>query len=162
MPYCEGAETEAILKLRPWVGALVLLAVWAGPAAAKSVIGDWAGVYDCAQGKTALELEITGLDKTQIQALFYFHAVPENPHVPAGCFLMTGTFDELSGQLQLRPGKWLLRPDGFVTVGMTGTLDASDRLSGSISGPGCKDFTLTRTDTGAAKPAPCKGQLLVS
>lgn len=115
--------------------------------------GSWAGWYDCRQGRTALELDVSVTGPESLQALFYFHAVSSNPRVPAGCFLMAGKVDPVNAALALHPTAWLLRPVGFVPVGLHGMLN-QNQLQGFISGPGCSDFLLTRQPAPAA-PAPC-------
>lgn len=116
--------------------------------------GSWAGAYHCAQGNTALELDISLTTPRTLQALFYFHALPKNPYVPSGCFLMSGTFNAQSGGLQLRPTKWLYQPPFFVPVALTGMLNPNGTLTGQIFGPGCTDFMLTRQPAPQA-PARC-------
>jgi hypothetical protein len=113
-------------------------------------------MYNCAQGQTSLELDVTVADPRHLQALFYFHAAPANPFVPAGCFLMQGAFNTATATLSLLPTQWLLQPGGFVWVGLNGVLAVDGSLSGSISGPGCSSFSLTRSGPETERPAPCK------
>ncbi len=132
------------------------------PQTSPTPIGEWAGHYDCAQGATALELDVSFQDATHLQALFYFHARPNNPRVPDGCFMMTGSFDTANATLNLQPTTWLLRPGGYVSVALTGQLGADGELTGAVGGPGCTDFSLTRATTTALRPAPCRDQLSIS
>jgi hypothetical protein len=132
-------------------------AVAAAPSApTASATGIWTGRYDCAQGSTALELDVSLLDLTHLQALFYFHALPANPDVPDGCFLMQGSFDVATQVLSLTPTTWLLRPGGYVWVSLAGRLGPDGVLAGDITGPGCSEFSLTRSDTSAPMPADCQ------
>ncbi len=142
--------------MRQTLALLTLLCLPAAPAQAASLFdfaGSWTGWYDCHQGRTALELDVSVTGPNQLQALFYFHAAPANPHVPAGCFLMAGKADAANAALALHPTAWLLQPAGFVAVGLQGVLE-KDRLQGFISGPGCAGFTLKRQPAPAA-PSPC-------
>jgi len=123
------------------------------PAAA---VGIWTGRYDCAQGSTALELDVSLADPTHLQALFYFHALPQNPYVPDGCFLMRGSFDDAAQALTLSPTQWLLQPAGYVWVALNGTLGADGVLAGNITGPGCSDFSLRHGSPAAQMPVACK------
>jgi hypothetical protein len=117
----------------------------AGASAADDVAGDWQGTYVCAQGATELTLQVEQAEGNQVTALFHFYAGAENPHVPEGCFEMSGVYDAGTGQLELEAGRWQLRPLGFVTVGLSGTVnrDGSEMI-GSVAGPGCSTFSLRR------------------
>ncbi|HQT60152.1 MAG TPA: hypothetical protein PLV07_02980 [Acidiphilium sp.] len=121
--------------------------------------GRWSGHYHCAQGNTALDLTITPAGPGKVRALFFFHALVGNPHVPPGCFSMAGRYDAASGHLALRPTMWLLRPQHFVWVGLRGRIDgAGGAMAGQIDGPGCTDFSLVRVDgkVPASVPPACR------
>ena len=118
-------------------------------------IGDWQGIYQCAQGKTALDLEITAVTSSRIKAVFYFHALPANPSVPQGCFIMQGRFDAKTRAIALKPSRWLDQPASFVSVGLRGKMSGSgQKLRGMISGPACSAFSLTRSFAEPVPPAP--------
>lgn len=137
---------------------LTVLPLRAGAANFFAVTGSWAGWYNCAQGATALELDISVSSPQSVQALFYFHGLPQHPAAPAGCFLMLGTVNATTGEVKLAPEQWLSRPFGYVSVALNGQLDGQNRLSGSIFGPGCSNFLLMRQAAPQA-PAPCKPPL---
>jgi hypothetical protein len=121
-----------------------------------SLAGDWTGSYICMQGETALRLTITPKIGSGVAALFHFGRLPSNPNVPDGCFLMTGTFDPLTGRLTLIPTRWLLHPYSFVTVGLDGALDSSgSQIGGTVAGPGCTTFELSRRAFGRVDHGPC-------
>ena len=137
----------------------MLAALLARSAAATAMalppIGDWQGHYKCAQGETALDLEISATTPSKIDAIFYFHAQQNNPGVPQGCFMMHGSFEAAARMVTLSPAEWLDRPAFFVSVGLGGTVSPSgDTLSGRISGPGCAGFSLTRSFAPPVPPAP--------
>jgi hypothetical protein len=124
-----------------------------------SPAGAWAGQYHCAQGATALDLTITPAGRGRVRALFFFHALAGNPHVPPGCFTMAGRYDAAARSIALKPTIWLLRPAHFVWVGLRGTLGgAGGSMAGRIDGPGCTDFSLVRVDrtVSARVPAACR------
>ncbi|MEJ1977450.1 MAG: hypothetical protein WDN49_16470 [Acetobacteraceae bacterium] len=148
----------ALLATSLGLGAPPLLAEDTGPA------GRWQGAYICAQGLTALEVTIEQAAHGRLRALFHFSAAPSNPLVPEGCFLMDGRYDPASRTVTLDPGDWLLQPEGFVTVGLSGVLDATGRvLSGNVTlVPLCTTFTLSRTQAAPALPAPCRWRGLVA
>jgi hypothetical protein len=144
-----GACTDGAMRLALFLASLLtILPLRAGAAGLFELTGSWAGWYDCAQGATALELDVVVASPQKIQALFYFHTLPSARPVPDGCFLMQGTADGQSGTLQLQPGQWILWPFGFVPVGLDGRLNPDGTLTGRIFGPGCSQFSLTR------QPAP--------
>jgi hypothetical protein len=127
-----------------FAAALIVL-IPAGASAADDVAGDWEGTYDCAQGATELTLQVEQAGGNQVTALFHFYAGAENPLVPEGCFKMSGVYDAETGRIDLGAGHWQLRPPGFVTVGLSGTVnrDGSEMI-GSVAGPGCSTFSLRR------------------
>jgi hypothetical protein len=117
----------------------------------------WQGEYDCAQGVTGLTLTLDIGRGGQVQGLFDFYPVVENPAVPRGCFQMSGSLDG-TGHLALVPGEWLLRPPFYVAVGLAGVLSGGS-LGGTIEGPGCSVFLLHRAPPQArqGKPSACVG-----
>src|SRR5580700_31381 len=82
--------------------------------------GTWRGVYDCAQGITGLDLTITPLGPRSVTAVFSFHAIPQNPQLPSGEFVMTGQLGPSRGHLLLRAGSWTVQPLLYVTVDLDG------------------------------------------
>ena len=132
-----------------------MLATAVAAASALPPIGIWQGQYQCAQGKTALDLQITATTLTKIDAVFYFHALPANPSVPRGCFMMHGRFDRKSQTILLNPAEWLDQPPFFVSVGLRGKVSTSGQiLRGTITGPACTSFSLTRGFSQPIPPAP--------
>ena len=153
------------LTIPQLVMALTLLAA---PAVATEF---WEGSYDCAQGRTGLTLTLEEATLEEeagspgsITALFNFYAVPENPAVPVGCFEMSGLLDRRTRVVDLRAGRWLLRPFTYVVVDMQGTFNAGfTRLTGRIAGPGCTDFELRRVAAPThSVPAACRPAALTS
>lgn len=131
------------------------------PAEEVSIIGPWVGTYTCGQGLTGISLTITEAHEGRAEALFHFYAVPENPGVPTGCFLQSGSYNPATGRVTLRGGRWLLQPDGYVTVGFTGQLDGAGRLlTGKVVGPrGCTTFRMERREQSIPVPALCRPQM---
>ena len=105
--------------------------------------GTWQGEYICNQGPTGLTLTVTPSKAGAVQAVFRFYQVKGNSGVPDGCFAMSGTIS--GNKLHLEAGSWLYRPQGYVTVGLAGTVNpAGTSLTGSIFGPNCTTFSLQR------------------
>ncbi|MCB8874636.1 hypothetical protein [Acidisoma silvae] len=113
----------------------------------------WSGAYHCAQGATGLTLTLLVQPDGGTVGLFEFYPVSANPAVPTGCFDMAGMMDR-NHHLVLAPGAWRRRPDNYVTVGLTGDETAGDHLVGTIQGPGCTTFALTRQTT-PTQPSAC-------
>jgi hypothetical protein len=126
-----------------------------------SILGPWTGTYTCLQGLTAVSLTVTEAHAGRAEALFHFYADPSNPGVPTGCFTQSGTYNPRTRQLALRGGRWLLQPDGYLTVGFAGRLDvAGTSMTGKVLGPrGCTTFRLARQDASAPVPAQCRPQV---
>ena len=106
--------------------------------------GRWAGSYTCAQGLTGLRLDIQAAPAGSATATFDFYALPSNPGVPTGEFTMTGTYTATG--IKLSPGHWVTQPAGYEMVSLTGSPLTGNRktLSGSVAGPPCTTFTVTK------------------
>jgi hypothetical protein len=144
--------------------ALLLAGLLAGaPAAAQDGLrGTWRGDYVCAQGNTALALSLEQRKDGTIAALFHFEAAPDNPEVPTGCFAMEGRLDPTTGDLALAPRRWLLRPGGYVMVGLVGRVTPEGVFEGSVRGPGCTTFRVERVSTEISERACRAGAPLLS
>ena len=111
-------------------------------AAAQTPAVTWTGMYNCAQGVSALTLTVqpTG-PANEATALFHFKADKSNPGVPEGCFAMSGTFD--ARHLRLHATDWLLQPPGYVTVDLAADVSPDGQsVSGTVIGPGCNILSL--------------------
>lgn len=127
----------------------VVLAGWmalAVPAMGASPDGVWVGSYTCLQGRTPLSLFVS-TDTDGVPAA-YFHFGKAGTDRPEGCFTMQGT--ALNGRMSLTAAEWRRRPVGYVTVDLNGMLSA-DSFAGTVVGPGCTSFSLTR---GTVVPLP--------
>lgn len=117
----------------------------------------WEGSYDCAQGHTAVTLVLRSVgDEGALGGVFYFHASPNNPGIPEGCFAVGGRYHAGSREVKLSARQWLLQPFGYVTVDLDGQLaPGGDQLSGRVIGPLCTSFNLRRVAGPRAIPSPC-------
>ena len=120
-------------------------AIATAPPAHRSTM--WKGRYVCAQGPTALELEIASGDHA-IDATFTFGPLPENPNVPHGAYKMHGTVTRLGdGEFAviLEPDHWLEQPPSYVMVGLQAATSAEHSvLRGKITNPSCAEIELSR------------------
>jgi hypothetical protein len=134
--------------------ALATAVMGPGTWAEDGIAGVWEGQYVCAQGVTGLSLFVAPQENGRLRTLFFFYPTADNPHVPEGCFEMSGSYDATTGDAEFVAGRWLLQPPGFVTVDLSAEIDeqAAD-MSGTVDGPGCADFELRRT-AGAHRPFP--------
>jgi hypothetical protein len=100
----------------------------------------WVGEYDCPQGRTGLTLRVVDVRGQKVRAIFDFHHAPTDA---SGQFLMAGTFDEETGDVQFAPGPWIIHPTDYEAVGMVGRVSVDGRhFMGRISSPGCGAFRL--------------------
>jgi hypothetical protein len=121
---------------------------------ALAIGGEWEGTYTCSQGRTGLDLRIEASASGKLTAFFDFYPVIANPGVPIGSYTMTGSYDA-QGVL-LTPGKWLVAPPGYVTVGLSGAtpgVKGVNTFRGSISDSGCTTFLLHRLSAAPAEAA---------
>lgn len=109
--------------------------------------GDWKGTYTCSQGLTGLTLSLAGDKSGNVEAIFSFYEVPQNPGVPSGSFKMRGIYGTpRSLVLSANESDWIENP-GYVTVDLNGAVSANlTTYSGDVSGPGgsCTTFSLTK------------------
>jgi hypothetical protein len=107
----------------------------------------WQGRYVCAQGTTGLSLTLD-LAGGGASAVFDFGAIPENPTVPSGRYLVVGTAlvrGDGGLDLALAPDRWIAQPPGYVMVGLVASIDPSAHvLRGRIDHPSCTGVELFR------------------
>lgn len=111
----------------------------------------WQGQYVCAQGPTALTLDIEQrcvASGCEVSAVFEFGPLPANPSVPHGSYRMRGDVnqnDRGEAVLVLRPEQWIEQPANYIMVGLTATSDVGQQnMQGHIDNQACGDVTLQR------------------
>lgn len=110
---------------------------------ASGLTGTWRGLYVCAQGVTALELELRGMQDGRVGGTFAFSEAKENPGVPSGSYRVHGV---LSAGLVLRldPGEWIEHPQDYFPVALVGKVSGEEsRYYGFVDGLGCETFSVT-------------------
>lgn len=150
-----------IAQRKPWsvpvrVICLALFALTGAAPAVNAALTQtevWRGAYHCAQGTTGVTLTLLVQPGGRLQGLFEFYPVTANPAVPQGCFEMAGLIDP-EHRVTLTPGPWRRQPAGYVTVGLIGQEIDSNRLIGTVDGPGCSTFALVRQTT-PGRPLAC-------
>ena len=76
-----------------------------------------------------------------MRAVFDFNHAPSGAK---GSYLVTGRYDAATGRIRFRPGEWIVRPRGYVTVGMEGELSPEeDRMTGRITHDSCGGFDVS-------------------
>lgn len=154
--------------------AMILLAVgWGGAASAQAapeaegpsgvgatgLRGDWGGTYFCNQGLTGMTLRILEA-APRVRALYAFYPINENPNLPFGCYEMNGEFDPETGEIRLEGGRWLRRPEGWITVNLSGVADLSAQtLAGDVEGLSCTFFDLVKTEPSTRVDQSCQPEL---
>ena len=129
------------------VAAAVIVARPTSPAAANTPVltGTWTGSYICSQGLTGLRLVVRAARDGTLTGTFSFSALPANPGVPSGEGTITGTYS--ATRTDIRPGRWIRQPPGYVLVGLIAgpPADNGTLLRGRVSNPGCSTFSVTKS-----------------
>jgi len=117
------------------------------PAAANTPVltGTWTGSYICSQGLTGLRLVVWAARDGTLTGTFSFYALPANPGVPSGEGTITGTYS--ATRTDIRPGRWIRQPPGYVLVGLIAgpPADNGTLLRGRVSNPGCSTFSVRKS-----------------
>jgi hypothetical protein len=115
---------------------------------ATALTGKWKGTYTCAKGLTGLTLFMTGNSSGDVEAIFIFYAVPQNPDAPSGSFRMRGVYgNDRSLVLNSDEDDWIERPSDHVTLDLNGSIPANSiAYTGNVLGAGgsCMTFSLTK------------------
>ncbi len=106
--------------------------------------GTWTGTYFCPQGRTGLRLVLKAAPNGALAATFDFYPVDGNPGVQSGSFTLTGSYSARG--FRLRPGHWISEPPNYLMVSLTAPApdDNNTTLTGSVTGPGCTTFSVSR------------------
>ncbi len=99
---------------------------------------DWAGTYQCRQGRTDLVFHVVGIHDQDVSAVFDFTHAPTGVH---GAYRMHGRVNPATGEALLTPDEWIQQPDFYVTVGMSGRF-VGNAFNGTITSEGCGGFSL--------------------
>jgi len=115
------------------------------PAAKDVLSGDWGGIYQCAQGQTAVVVSLTLEKDGAVSGRFTFGNLPGRINAADGEYRIVGMFDVATGKLRMQPNGWTRQPPGYVQVGFTADLDrAARRLTGHVDFAGCSRIWLDR------------------
>ena len=99
------------------------------------------GHYMCSQGRTELTLFVEDIEGDDVSVIFEFDYPGGGASSPAGgSFRMHGSFDAQSRAIRLDGDRWLEQPDGYVMVGLVGTVSKTGSITGTVKGPGCTTF----------------------
>ncbi len=107
----------------------------------------WRGFYDCAQGKTAVQLTLDLDTDGTAKAIFDFGPHADNPTVPPGSYRLVGTsrVDGVKLTFDLTPDQWISQPPGYEMVGVSATTGSRrQRMRGQITNPLCGAFEVQR------------------
>lgn len=105
--------------------------------------GEWDGTYECRQRTTGLSLTISTAGDS-VNATFSFYPVPQNPSVPSGTYVMSGSV--VDNVLALVGVYWVEQPLGYSMVDLSVPLPGQpvEHLSGSVEHPACSTFSVNR------------------
>jgi hypothetical protein len=113
------------------------------PAAGAAVAGVWTGTYTCNQGLTGVRLDITASGGDTLHAVAVFYPVASNPGTANGSYEMSGSYSAGSG-LVLTAVSWISQPAGYVMVSLSAPPPSGNSMQGSVEGPNCTTFSVTR------------------
>jgi len=119
---------------------------FSGKSEKKDVLsGDWAGVYRCRQGDTAVVVSLALENGGNVSGTFTFGNLPGRTNAAEGKYLIVGMFDAATGHLSMRPNGWISQPAGYSPVGFTADLEgAAERLTGHVDFTGCSQISIDR------------------
>lgn len=103
------------------------------------------GHYWCAQGRTELTLVIEDVDGDAVSGIFEFDYPGGGTTDPAnGSFRVRGAIESnpSARTVHLDGVGWIEQPDGYMMVGLVGTVSKTGSISGTVKGPGCTTFYL--------------------
>jgi hypothetical protein len=109
----------------------------------------WRGIYECAQGLSAMTLRIDVAPGGVAIARYDFGPVESNPTVPHGAFLLAGSFEPNADggfAAELVATEWIVHPDNYFMVPLSIRSPDGKRLSGKSHHATCKPFTITRVE----------------
>ena len=145
-----------LARLLPLLMVAPLLAAMPRPAVAQAgLAGDWAGTYVCAQGSTGLNLRLSPVAEGGVAGVFHFHPLASNPRAAEGCYEVSAPRPAKGEAVTIAAGRWLMRPDHYVTVDLVAELDEDGTLYGHVEGPGCGLFAARRASLPRPLPAAC-------
>ena len=105
--------------------------------------GTWVGDYDCTQGNTGFALRIMDVRGRVVRAIFDFMHAPSGAE---GSYIVTGSFDPETRRVHFDPSRWIVQPDHYLMVPMSGEISTDGSLfAGKIDYPGCGAFKLKPT-----------------
>ena len=132
------------MSARPVSALVLLVALAALPAAhaqtpawlrsdSRALTGTWAGIYECPQGPTGIDLALRGDAEGGLKATFSFYPVDANPGVPSGAYRMVGAH-YVDGHLTLVGDRWGSRPTDYVMVDLEGWVVDATQILATVCG----------------------------
>lgn len=107
--------------------------------------GDWAGVYQCRQGHTAVVVSLALESGGSVSGTFTFGNLPGRINAEEGEYRIVGTFDAATGHLSMQPNGWIKQPFGYSPVGFMADLDGTaQHLTGHVDFAGCSRISMDR------------------
>lgn len=97
----------------------------------------------------------TPVEKTlfTVRSTFNFYGTNNNPNIPNGSYIMSGSYDKTTGELKLGGVGWIKRPAHYDMVPLSGKIDSAENFfRGKIEFQGCEEFILERKTKGQKSP----------
>jgi hypothetical protein len=111
----------------------------------EQLIGKWKGTYQTGRGEIGITLDFKNDPKKGLVAEWDFYPLPSNLSVASGSYLATVQIIQDSRVVLLNPGEWIVRPDGYDFVGLSGTLSMNGTVySGIVGGYLIWHFKMTK------------------
>ena len=103
---------------------------------------DWSGAYNCAQGPTTAVFHVTSISNDVVDGTFDFKYAG-NGNTVMGQYKLHGKMTA-SGDVDLDPGDWIVRPKNYAAVGLHGTITDNKLFTGTMKSSSCSTFSLLR------------------
>ncbi len=134
------------------------------PLTVAMVDGTYAGTFMCSSGEMGMSLTLNdvgavmepGVNKRLISGILNFFPTVTNPDAPTGVFEVGGVADYENAdlkytahvQLEMKPGKWLVKPEGFGASGLKAKVWLKNyTVIGTPTASGCYTMHLQKLRT---------------
>jgi hypothetical protein len=109
----------------------------------EELLGLWIGTYNNNFGLNGVELSFFR-DGDDIKAIFSFFPVAESPSSQrSGSYFADVSYNESTGQFNLRGTSWIDRPSGWIFVSFSGTIEGNT-FSGLVDNNSNRPFSVSR------------------
>ncbi len=113
-----------------------------------NVAGVWQGQFTCGFSTVGVTLAIAPAGGQEVDARFKFYPLDQRDRrVRHGEFALRGAFDKQTGEVVLRPTKWINQAQGHRLMGLRGVIAADGTsIAGRLQDSQCGNVQITRID----------------